>query len=99
MKLILGFIFLAFVSAVIGHSVNEPPALLLQKQKLLLDRYKIPAKFGNYSHADLKSAPPCGTEMAEFNGIWAYSNGDYQGTGYSCGDWTATGYQYQCVEV
>ena len=61
-------------------------------------KYRIPVKFGNYSHSDLVSAPPCGTYLAEYNGIASYSNGEYQGTGYSCGDWTATGYQFQCVE-
>ncbi len=40
---------------------------------------------GNYSVPDLKlKASPCGTDMANFNGIIAYSNGEYQGTGYSC---------------
>ncbi len=58
----------------------------------------LPKAFGNFTHADLKSAPPCGAEMASFNGIGAYSNGEYQGTGTSCGDWSDTGLQWQCVE-
>jgi len=60
--------------------------------------FLLPKSFGNYTIANLADAPPCGTEMASYAGIAAYSNGDQQGTGYSCGDWTATGYQYQCVE-
>ncbi len=59
----------------------------------------LPEKFGNVSRADLKSkAYPCGTTMASYNGIEAYSNGDYQGTGDSCGGWSSTGLQFQCVE-
>jgi hypothetical protein len=59
----------------------------------------MPEKFGNSSRADLKTgAYPCGTVMASYNGIEAYSNGDYQGTGDSCGGWSSTGLQFQCVE-
>ncbi len=68
------------------------------KNVVTMSDYRLPNKFGNYSLSNLVSAYPCGTEMASYNGIAAYSNGDYQGTGYSCGDWTSTGYQYQCVE-
>jgi hypothetical protein len=57
-----------------------------------------PTSYGNFTVGDKRGASPCGSWMASYNGIDAYSNGDYQGTGYSCGDWTATGYQYQCVE-
>lgn len=45
------------------------------------------------------SAPPCGTPMVSFNGISAYSNGEYQCTGDSCGGWCGTGMCYQCVEL
>jgi len=41
---------------------------------------------------------PCGEIMSSYNGIPAYSNGEYQGTGYSCSDWSSTGLQFQCVE-
>ena len=44
-------------------------------------------------------APPCGTEMTSFNGVGAYSNGQYQCTGTSCGGWSSTGLQWQCVEL
>ena len=43
-------------------------------------------------------ALPCGTVMDSYNGIPAYSNGPYQGTGDSCGGWSGTGLQFQCVE-
>ncbi len=36
--------------------------------------------------------------MSSYNGIEAYSNGDYQGTGDSCSGWSSTGLQFQCVE-
>lgn len=59
----------------------------------------VPEKFGNVSFVDAKAkAYPCGTVMASYNGIEAYSNGEYQGTGDSCGDWSSTGLQFQCVE-
>jgi hypothetical protein len=58
----------------------------------------MPSKFGNFTTKDLVTALPCGYEMASFNGIPAYSNGDYQGTGDSCGGWSSTGLQFQCVE-
>ena len=51
----------------------------------------LPLKFGNFR----KSSSSCGTAMASYNGIYAYSNGEYQGTGDSCGGWTPTGYAYQ----
>lgn len=63
-----------------------------------VEGYLLPKLFGNYTIINLKEAPPCGTQMSEYNGIGAYSNGDYQGTGDSCGDWSATGLQWQCVE-
>lgn len=59
---------------------------------------RLPDLFGNFTSKDLKSAPPCGTELSSFNGIAAYSNGDNQGTGDSCQGWSATGLDYQCVE-
>lgn len=58
----------------------------------------VPQKLGNYTFGVSLGAPPCGTPLASFNGIESYSNGEYQGTGWSCGDWTGTGYQFQCVE-
>lgn len=62
--------------------------------------FLFPTSFGNITLSGTGGlgAPPCGTEMASYQGISAYSNGDYQGTGESCGDWTPTGYAYQCVE-
>lgn len=60
--------------------------------------FTLPAKFGNFSVSELSKAYPCGTVMASFNNIEAYSNGDYQGTGDSCGGWGAAGMLYQCVE-
>ena len=63
-----------------------------------LKKFTIPSSFGNFTHVDLSSAPPCGTDMANYNGIPAYSNGEYQGTGDSCSGWSSTGLQFQCVE-
>eukprot|EP01031_Cornospumella_fuschlensis_P037926 gene37926-46077_t len=60
--------------------------------------YLLPAKFGNYSVEDLSAAPSCGTVMATYQKISAYSNGQYQGTGDSCAGWGSTGLKYQCVE-
>ena len=60
--------------------------------------YTLPKSFGNYTLTDLSSASACGTIMADFNGIPAYSNGEYQGTGDSCSGWSDTGLQFQCVE-
>ena len=57
-----------------------------------------PEKFGNHTLGSCSGAPGCGTAMAEYGGIYAYSNGADQCTGYSCGGYVATGYQYQCVE-
>ena len=92
---------LAFLFAAIFTIAFADDAAFAEKQKganIPVGTLFLPNPFGNYSHPDLKSAPPCGTSLASYNGIEAYSNGDYQGTGTSCGDWTATGYQYQCVE-
>ena len=44
-------------------------------------------------------APSCGTTLATFNGVSAYSNGANQCSGYSCGGYGTYGYQYQCVEL
>jgi hypothetical protein len=55
----------------------------------------LPKGFGNYTLESLSSASACGTVMATFNGINAYSNGDYQGTGNSCGGSGSTGLKYQ----
>lgn len=42
---------------------------------------------------------PCGTPLAEVDGVWAYSNGANTGTEYSCAGLTAINtYAYQCVE-
>jgi len=57
-----------------------------------------PEIFGNFSLSSCSGAPACGTGMASVSGIWAYSNGADQCTGYSCGSYVSTGYQYQCVE-
>ena len=43
--------------------------------------------------------PACGTKLNEIDGVWAYSNGVYEGTGSSCAGQTALGtLRYQCVE-
>ena len=45
-------------------------------------------------------APPCGKQMACFEGVCAYSNGPKdQCTGNSCGGNGPTGSRYQCVEL
>lgn len=43
---------------------------------------------------------PCGTPLAEVDGVWAYSNGPYTGTGTECipGPDAIGAYRYQCVE-
>lgn len=43
---------------------------------------------------------PCGTPLAEVDGVWAYSNGAYTGTGTECvaGPNAIGAYEYQCVE-
>lgn len=73
------------VSFSIDVDVNEKEILL-------------PMEFGNFTRNDLKLASSCGTTMATYNSIAAYSNGDNQGTGYSCGGSGSTGSRYQCVE-
>lgn len=60
--------------------------------------YVLPKSFGNFTHDDLKSAPPCGTVMYTYNNVAAKSNGNNQGTGNSCAGYSTYGYQYQCVE-
>lgn len=60
--------------------------------------YVLPKSFGNFTHDDLKSAPPCGTVMYTYNNVAAKSNGNDQGTGNSCGGYGTCGSQYQCVE-
>ncbi len=43
--------------------------------------------------------PPCGSQLNEIDGVWAYSNGVYEGTGSSCAGQTSSGtLRYQCVE-
>lgn len=50
--------------------------------------------------AKLSSYAPCGTPLAEVDGVWAYSNGDDTTTGDSCAGSTAVGaLAYQCVEL
>lgn len=45
------------------------------------------------------SMPACGTQLNEIDGVWAYSNGIYEGTGSSCAGETAIHtLRYQCVE-
>lgn len=44
-------------------------------------------------------APPCGTALASFDDVTAYSNGDCNCKGCSCGGTGATGLRYQCVEL
>lgn len=58
----------------------------------------LPREFGNYTIDDLESAGSCGTVMASFGGVNAYSNGANQGTGSSCAGSCDTGSRYQCVE-
>lgn len=44
--------------------------------------------------------PGCGAKLAEVDGVWAYSNGEYTNTGVPCAGKTAVGaYAYQCVEL
>ncbi len=81
------------VASLFASLISAAPA-----EPVSAEHYRVPVKFGNFSRSELVGAPPCGVSMASYNGIEAYSNGEYQGTGYSCGDWTATGYQFQCVE-
>lgn len=61
--------------------------------------YIYPPKMGNYSRSSCGDAPSCGTTMASYNGVSAYSNGANQCTGNSCGGYGTYGYQYQCVEL
>ena len=55
------------------------------KFKLTEREYILPKGFGNYTQDSLTTASSCGTIMSTYNGISAYSNGNYQGTGDSCG--------------
>ncbi len=68
------------------------------KFKLSEKEYIIPKGFGNYTQDSLSTASSCGTIMSTYNGISAYSNGDYQGTGNSCGGSGSTGYKYQVCD-
>ena len=45
------------------------------------------------------TAPPCGAEMASWDGTAARSNGACAGNGCSCGGSGKYGLQYQCVEL
>lgn len=58
----------------------------------------VPRIFGEVNASACSGAPSCGTAMASYAGITAYSNGQYQCTGESCGAYSTYGYQYQCVE-
>lgn len=83
--------FLLTILALVCTSLAMPSDLSTSIKRL-------PEVFGNFTLKDLHSAPPCGTEMSNFNGIAAYSNGGNQGTGDSCSGWSSTGLQFQCVE-
>ena len=56
-------------------------------------------EMGNYNSSSCSSAPSCGTSMASYNGVAAYSNGEDQCTGNSCSSYGTYGYKYQCVEL
>lgn len=56
-------------------------------------------EIGNYTLSSCSSAPACGTAMASYNGVSAYSNGEEQCTGNSCSSYGTYGYKYQCVEL
>jgi surface antigen len=43
-------------------------------------------------------APQCGSQLASYSGVAAFSNGIYQQQPGSCGTYGTYGYQYQCVE-
>lgn len=88
----------SFVKDAKWPTLNSADAKKLGGAKPSIDDFVVPPKFGNLSRSELVGAPPCGVEMAEYNGIGAFSNGDNQGTGWSCGDWSSTGLQWQCVE-
>lgn len=44
--------------------------------------------------------PACGTPLAEVDGVWAYSNGEFTATGESCAGTNEIGaLEFQCVEI
>ena len=51
------------------------------------------------SRTTCSGAPACGTVLASYNNIPAYSNGALQCSGNSCNGYGTYGYQYQCVEL
>jgi hypothetical protein len=57
------------------------------------------SELGGYNLTSCSGASSCGTAMASYNGVSAYSNGADQCTGDSCGAYGTYGYQYQCVEL
>ncbi len=56
---------------------------------------------GTSEYREQQGAPaPCGTPLAEIDGVWAYSNDWDTGTGESCAGAADNGsLRYQCVEV
>lgn len=61
--------------------------------------HPFPHGLSNGTHEYYATAPACGTCLATFQGVCAYSNGPDMGTGNSCGKYSTYGYQYQCVEL
>jgi len=58
-----------------------------------------PEGIKNSQRTTCSGAASCGSVMASYNGISAYSNGVDQCSGYSCAGYGTYGYQYQCVEL
>mmetsp|Transcript_1197 Transcript_1197/g.1948 ORF Transcript_1197/g.1948 Transcript_1197/m.1948 type:complete len:205 (+) Transcript_1197:50-664(+) len=63
------------------------------------DLFIYPETFGNYSLSSCGDAPSCGTKLASYKNINAFSNGKNQCTGNSCSGYGTYGYKYQCVEL
>jgi len=61
--------------------------------------FSLPSIFGEVNVTSCSGAPSCGSKMASYNGVWAYSNGVDQCTGNSCSDYSTYGSKYQCVEL
>jgi hypothetical protein len=77
-----------FILTILIAAIISRPLLAIdlskheQNQKDFKDSaFLLPKSFGNQTLAKLADAPPCGTILADFNGIPSYSNGEYQGTG------------------
>jgi hypothetical protein len=79
---VINFVFATVFSLFLTFAKSEVVGSEFTDLKHDLSAYILPPVFGDFNLSSLSTTATCGASMASYSSVAAYSNGNYQGTGF-----------------